>query len=277
MKKAKKKTLIISCVIAVVVIALIFILGMLLPLLKMKARLDELITENYKFSVTCNVRGMDLPVLGDDFSGEIKGSKGDEVLYGEIIYEDKSYLEFYVNADYDMVFDFEPLIQSLFAEVSGKMDKPFLNEVVNYFIKDNYISMEQIEEIVGLDIITISEKKITSDVFKALSGERVDDVKYDVKKIKNVTEEQMLIGDEAVYFNVQIDNADADLIIGIPNSNKDKCFSLEIIADEVTWEFIVDYELMKSAGKSMPDNLISEIKMGVLKTLYSYWLEEKNK
>lgn len=269
-RKVKRKLRIISIVIAVIIIVLFLLSIVFMPLLKLKLRLNELISDNYKFLATCNVSGMGLPVLGDDFTGEIRGSKGDEVLYAEIIYEDKPWLEIYVNEEYEMVFNFEPLLQSLFTAIT---DKSLLQTAFNFFVKDNYISMEQIEDVIGLDIITISDTEITSDVFKALAGERNKNIKYSVQYVRDIDDEYQILDDEAMYYKVSVEGNDTELIIGMPRSSKDKRFSLEINAENVTWEFIVEYKIMNSHGKEMPDNLVSENKIAILKNLYSYWLK----
>lgn len=269
-KKIKRKLRIITTVTAIIIIALLILSAVYMPLLKLKLRLNELISDNYKFSAVCNVSGMNLPVLGDEFAGEIKGSKGDEVLYAELIYEDKSYLEIYVDEEYEMVFNFEPLLQSLFAMIT---DKSLLQTAFNFFVKDNYISMEQIKDVTGLDIITISDTEITSDVFKSLAGERNKNIKCSVKYLKNIADEHKILDDASMYFQVSLEGNDTGLIIGMPRSSKDKRFSLEITAENVTWKFVVEYRIMNSQGKEMPDNLVSETKIAILKKLYSYWIE----
>ena len=48
---------------------------------------------------------MNLKLLGDSFQGSIDGNKGKEVLYGDIKYNDITYLKLYANKEGKMVFD----------------------------------------------------------------------------------------------------------------------------------------------------------------------------
>lgn len=69
------------------------------PYMRLKQEMNSLLNTEYTYHVSCKVEGMNLKLLGDSFQGSIDGNKGKEVLYGDIKYNDITYLKLYANKE----------------------------------------------------------------------------------------------------------------------------------------------------------------------------------
>lgn len=271
MKNKKIVKIIIELLIcAIAAIATVVACIYVIPGMKLKGRLEELINETYTYSVDCTVEGMGLKVLGDEFTGKISGTKGEEVLHGELYYKNKAYLEIYVDSEYDIIFCADDLFGNMLEGVEDKIGLPV--SMLSLLIKDINISVEQLEEIIGKDIITISDSGITSEVFRSISGEKSEKAEYSLKRLK--AKEDMLLGKDAVYFEITMKEKNAGIIIGVPDDKDDKRIAIEILYGDIIWSFVGEYELTDDDDIRMPTKKLSDGTIDILKKIYQYWSEE---
>ena len=93
MNKKKKVTIgIVCCSIIMLAVVGILIYIHLLPYIRLKKTVDNLLNKQYEYKIDGKVEGMDLPLLGNSFQGKINGEKGKNVVYGDISYKDSTYL-----------------------------------------------------------------------------------------------------------------------------------------------------------------------------------------
>lgn len=142
---------------------------------------------------------------------------------------------------------------------------------------DINISPEQIEEITGKDIATLSDAGVSSDMLENLAGAGADHMAYILKRIKEVNEEDKLLGDDAIYFSITLEGVDSSIIIGIPESKEDKRVSLEVFYDDITWKLVGEYELKDVQQRKMPEETLSDRTIAVLREIYLFWTEAKEK
>ena len=109
MNKKKKVTIgIICCSIIIFAVVGILIYIHLLPYIRLKKTVDNLLNKQYEYKV----EGMDLPLLGNSFQGKINGEKGKNVVYGDISYKDSTYLKLYADKNGEIIFDAGPVIKA---------------------------------------------------------------------------------------------------------------------------------------------------------------------
>lgn len=260
----------------VICIFICIIIGILIynsSKLKLISRLDELINNTYNYTVNCTIDGLDSPFLGEQFKLKIIGHKGTDILYGQIKSDAFNYMELYVNSKGNMIFNVEPFFKSILSIVEEKFGRSL--SIFNFMLNDINISLEQLEEIIGKDIITISDAGVTSDVFKDIIQNNTSKITYSLKREKNLDEEYKLLGNDAIYFVIEFDDNDSSVIIGIPDSNMDKEICVEIIYGDLSWKFVGEYMLAADQGIEMPEETLSDTAIDVLKKIYSYWDEVK--
>ena len=106
MDKKKKVTIgIICCSIIMLAVVGILIYIHLLPYIRLKKTVDNLLNKQYEYKIDGKVEGMDLPLLGNSFQGKINGEKGKNVVYGDISYKDSTYLKLYADKNGEIIFD----------------------------------------------------------------------------------------------------------------------------------------------------------------------------
>lgn len=232
------------------------------PKLKLKSRLDELINETYTYSVDYSMKGMDFGILGDELEGNICGSKGVDILYGDISNNGYDYLELYVDSQAQMIFNVEPLFDSIVEAVEEKTGLSL--SLVKLYIGDLNISKEQIEEVTGKEIFDLSE---------SLSGKNAEWAAYALQRIKDTDDIDKLLGDDALYFSISMEDGSSYLIIGIPKSEDEKKISVEIFYGEAVAKFVGTYEPGDVPDMEMPQPTMSDSTIAVLHEIYAYWME----
>jgi hypothetical protein len=268
----RNKGKIIAAIIAIaVIVAGVMIYLNIQPKLKLKAALEEIVNEDFKYSLDYTIEGLDSSLFEGNPEGNISGTKDSDLLYGIVSFHDFEAVELYMDTDYNMIFNVEPLFNSAVESLQDKIgiSLPLMQNLVNDF----YVSLDQIEEITGKDIITISDTGISSDVFESISGEDVSKVAYVLKQVKNTDEIDTLLGEDALYFSITFDDNDSYMIVGIPKNQEKKQLSVEIYSNEATWKLKMDYELGTVEPKQMPEVTLSDSTIEVLKKIYSYWEE----
>ena len=104
----KKKTIIISIICGFVMLSAV--IGILLylhfiPYIQLRQMADQLLNKQYEYVVEGKVEGMNLKLLGNSFEGTIKGEKSKDVISGDLIYRNSTYLKIYADKQGNVVFD----------------------------------------------------------------------------------------------------------------------------------------------------------------------------
>ena len=145
MNKKKKVTIsIICCSIIMLAVVGILIYIHLLPYIRLKKTVDNLLNKQYEYKIDGKVEGMDLPLLGNSFQGKINGEKGKNVVYGDISYKDSTYLKLYADKNGEIIFDAGPVIKAAINKVAD--NSLFGAGLIRSVSSDVKISYSQIEE-----------------------------------------------------------------------------------------------------------------------------------
>lgn len=257
-------------IIAFAITGVIFYFNMK-PYLLLKQNINNLLNKEYEYKVDCYVDGMDLKLLGDSFQGTIEGEKGQSVIYGDIKYNDVTYLKIYADKDDDIIFDAEPLVTSVLDSISENI---IFGDILFGSIKgDVKISYDQIESVLNKDITSVSDNGVSNELMKELSKGERDSYIVTLLKAKDVEEKDKLLGDDAYYFDIALKNYDTRLVMGIPKDKNNNRISVNIYTDKVTWSFVGDYTYKAVDDIEMPESTISDKTIDTLRMLYSTYLD----
>lgn len=242
------------------------------PYLKLKNTISELENKTYTYTVDGKLSGFDYPVLGNSFEGQITGEKGADVLHGEIVYNGHKYLGLYVDSKKNMVFDVSAFFQDILNDAGEKTDLALA--ATTYLKKNIYVSLDQFKALTGQDIKTIKDAGIDAEVFDSLSKGNEKKKGYAVKRLKTIEKNQMLLGEDAWYFQITLDERNTDLIIGVPK-NDDKKISLNVTDGSMEWKLTGEYNLEKVDELEMPETSFSDETFSFLGAIYSKWMKQK--
>lgn len=267
-KKRKIFVVISSCILILAVISIIAYCHFR-PYVYLKRNMDNLLNKEYEYHIDCKVEGMNLRLLGNSFQGSIDGTKGTDVLYGNIKYKDSTYLKMYVDKNKKIIFDINPLID-------GAVDKISKSSVLGEMLFGNItsdvkVSYDQIEYILDRKLDTIEDNGVSTDLIKDVSKGKYTN--YTLVLLKQVDENDKLIGDDAYYFELDLTEDNTRLIIGIPKDNKISEVSAKIYADEIIWSFVGDYSYKNVDEIEMPESTVSDKTIDMIRSIYEKYLK----
>ena len=272
MDKKKKVTIgIICCSIIMLAVVGILIYIHLLPYIRLKKTVDNLLNKQYEYKIDGKVEGMDLPLLGNSFQGKINGEKGKNVVYGDISYKDSTYLKLYADKNGEIIFDAGPVIKAAINKVAD--NSLFGAGLIRSISSDVKISYSQIEEVLNQDITTLSDKGVSNDLINKLAHGR--NKEYTITLLKSIDDKDRLLEKNAYYFEIDLKNYNTKLIVGVPKDKNDTDVSLVVYTDKITWSFTGKYEYKDVDEIEMPESTVSDKTISVLKSLYSAYLERK--
>lgn len=76
---------------------------------------------------------------------------------------------------------------------------------------------------------------------------------------------------------ITLDDYDTKIRVGIPKKSQDNRISMMIYAGQITWSFVCDYIDAEIAEIEMPASTVSDDTIETLKSIYSMYLEWKEK
>ena len=278
MKNRKKEAALILGLAAVIAVAAaVLTCVLLLPKLRMGNRLKEILKENYTYNADISMEGINFGLLGDSLEGEITGSHSDDVIYGDVSYKGFEYLEVYVSADGKVMLNVGKLFESAVNRAEEKTGLPL--DFVKSRLTDLTISSDQIEDITGVKLVTMADAGVTQNSLQ----EFIQAVKL-LSAVKQVKADEMeaaykLLGDDAMYFVLKLNDDMTKVYIGVPKDKSDKstAFVVEYTDDEaadgaetIVWKIKLDYEVGDVGEIEIPDETLSKDTIEILKKVYGY-------
>ena len=274
MKKKKRILIGIICGAAILSAAVGVILYLhFAPYLRLKQTTDQLLNKQYEYTVEGKVEGMNLKLLGDSFQGTIQGKKGKDVIDGDIIYKDVTYLKIYADKQGDIVFDVTPLMNAAIDKVVDS--SPLIGGFIKSISSDVKISYAQIEEVLNQNIISLNDEGVSNELMNQVIYGKTED--YTLTVLKEINPEDELLGEKAYYFEMDLKNYDTKLVIGIPKNKNDTKWSMNVYTDKITWSFVGEYKIKNVEEVIMPESTVSDETIDVLKRLYAAYLEIREK
>lgn len=245
-----------------------------LPMLKLKNAMQELENETYTYSLKADVENLPGVFSEKNICFSVDGQKGESVIYGEISYEDEKFVEIYADSKKEVIFSIDPLVETLINKLEDKIGIPA--SMLGFLIDDLNVSLSQIEEVVGQDIVTFSEKGMTSDVLEDIAKDKESAKSYELTYLKKPQTDLLLLGEDAYYFELHIWSTDMKMILGIPKDASEKKISVYTQMDEAIWKTIGNYEICDVAEIAVPQNTVSDKTISFLKNLYDVWKETES-
>ena len=267
----KKKTIIISIICGFVMLSAV--IGILLylhfiPYIQLRQMADQLLNKQYEYVVEGKVEGMNLKLLGNSFEGTIKGEKSKDVISGDLIYRNSTYLKIYADKQGNVVFDVGPLVNAAVEKAADS--SPFIGGFIKSISGDVKISYDQIEKVLDRKITSLKEEGVSKELMDKVIHGSADDT---LTLLKEVEEADKLLGDDGYYFEIDLKDYNTKLVIGIPKNKNDTKWSMNVYTNEITWSFLGRYEMKNVKEIKMPKCTVSEQTIDILKALYSTYLE----
>lgn len=278
MKENKKHIILVLGLAAVIAVAAAVITCVLLmPKLMLGRRLNEILKDTYTYNAEASVAGVDMGIFGDEFEGSITGSRGKDVVYGNVSYNGFECLEIYVENDGKVMLNIEKLFESAVDRAEEKTGLPL--DFVKSQLTDITISSSQIEDITGEKFVTMADAGVTHNSLE----EFVKAVKL-LSSFKQINSDAMsasykLLGDDARYFMLELKDGMTKVYIGVPKDKDDKATSFVVEytddaaaagADAIVWKIKLDYEIGEVGEIDIPDETLSKETIEILKKVYGY-------
>ena len=250
---------------------------LLMPKLMLGRRLNEILKDTYTYNAEASVAGVDMGIFGDEFEGSITGSRGKDVVYGNVSYNGFECLEIYVENDGKVMLNIEKLFESAVDRAEEKTGLPL--DFVKSQLTDITISSSQIEDITGEKFVTMADAGVTHNSLE----EFVKAVKL-LSSFKQINSDAMsasykLLGDDARYFMLELKDGMTKVYIGVPKDKSDKRTSFVVEytgdgvaagADTIVWKIKLDYEIGEVGEIDVPDETLSKETIELLKKVYGY-------
>ncbi len=278
MKENKKHIILVLGLAAVIAVAAaVLTCVLLMPKLMLGRRLNEILKDTYTYNAEASVAGVDMGIFGDEFEGSITGSRGKDVVYGNVSYNGFECLEIYVENDGKVMLNIEKLFESAVDRAEEKTGLPL--DFIRNKLTSLTISSSQIEDITGERLVTMADAGVTHNTLE----EFVQAVKLlsSFKQIKaeDMNAEYKLLGDDAGYFMLELKDGMTKVYIGVPRDKADKrtSFVVEYMgdgvaagADNIVWKIKLDYEICEVREIDIPDETLSKETIEILKKVYGY-------
>lgn len=221
------------------------------PYLKLKETVHVLMEDNYEYSMDYQITGVNM-LFEKLQDGTIKGIKEGDILQGAVFVEETEYLEAYINSRRECLFNIKPIVDILLDTINLKSVLPL------GALKDIYVSLEQIQEIIGKEQTTVQIS--TAD-------KTVDWSSYDLKKIDIPKGIKAEYAQTMNFFEVQFENNPLQLLVGIPKKGEGTLY-LKASQNQMILELYGEYQVGKVSKITMPKETVSDTVITVLKTMY---------
>ena len=246
----KKKIIIIaSSVVALIVIVIIF-LNVILPIIKVKQTIDDVIKEDYVFEGNYY-----LEVNEKLFKGSFEGAKEDMNLHVIADINGADIIDAYYDEDGEILFNIRPFALWLYDILPDKLLTTVgIDKLAS---EDKFISYEQVQDILDIDFDIVTDSK---------------DMSYSIKKLKESPFHRVQADDEMMLYEVLIN--DIPVSIGIYREADEIHLAASVMVDEVYLEISGEIDLSQQQSFEIPKEKLSRGVVYVLGKVVS-WLKEK--
>ena len=230
----KKLVVIISAVLlSIAIVALI----LLFPYIRLQNFANDLRNEQYSFG--CSYY-FELKNIEKSFAGKVEGYKDTQTIYGKVYYENDMITEIYANDETCLI------------NVSALMG----DNVLDLFIKDAYISLEQCSEILDVDIDSIINEVLNCE--------------YTVKSVSKSPTLKILGADNKIKnrYKISTDSILEDfyILLGADEEENAVC-NVIIEKEEMYWELSFVCDIGEVEEIYMPKKTLSSMELYLLKQI----------
>lgn len=261
MKKKKKIIIIISFIIIILATTgIIIYFKFFHPYVMLTKQVAKLIDKDFKYSVECYVEGVTIRERKFSIKQvELQGEKEDDRLRGVFTDKDKSFMEVYADTKYNFVFNLKPICDYMLNKISENTIIP-ADKLIDD-VDDTYITFQQIEEIVGLDVISMDDFGLTPETAMNLKWDlKKTDMPADIKADFN--------GEDTYYFELVLKDYNTIVTIGIPKSYDDEYIYVDLKKNEMRMEFYGEYRISDNVDVKIPKESISQDTVEKMKYIY---------
>ncbi len=261
--KKRTKVIIVLCVLIVLVIAGVGACIWAKPYLSMYSVAKNLANEDYSYKIECYIQGITLKE-GEygNYSVYVEGEKDSDKLRSYIYSEEEEYLEVFANADGEVLFNLKPTCQYLSNKLEELLGVSYGDLEIS--IDDTYVSVKDIEEIIGMDLIGI-------DDFGVSLGKQKSD--FSIKKIN--TPENINVefkGENTYFFQLTIEDLGTKVVVGVPMSPDDSYLYIDLEKDEIKLEMYAEYDMNQKKEIDFPESSLDRAHIETFSDAYRIWL-----
>lgn len=240
----------------------------------LKQQISGWVNDNYVYSLEYEMDNLSTKLLQGDFAGEIVGTKGSEVLYGELSSQNMAVADFYADFNGKIMINISPVFKRIQTQLSSV---PMIGQFIGLIeVNDFFVSLEQLEEITGEKITFLPNEDSSKQLLESMDSTLgVIKAAFAVKQVKDIPNEWQLLGEEAYYFEINLENSQRRVIIGVPKDSSKNELALLLFSGESVCKLKGSYDKAQNVVAQMPDESLNEEQIETLKNLYFYWNEIK--
>ncbi len=245
----KKKIIIIVSLAVTLIIALV-LFSVFYPMIKLKKTLDTIVSEDYVFEGKYY-----LEVDDKLFKGSYEGEKEDLNIHIQADVNGADIIDAYYAEDGEVLFNIKPFIVWLYEKLPDKL----LNTagMDKLAAKDNYVSYEQLQEILDIDYDFVTHSK---------------DMSYSIKKLKESPFYRIETKQEMIYYEIIAD--EIPVSVGVYSNKYEIVLAAAVTIDDLYLEVYGNIDLSQQKSIEMPKEKLSKGVVFVLRKIISY-IKEK--
>ena len=263
MSKKVRNVIVTLCIIALLVAVGIGAYIFAKPYVNAYTTLKNIANEDYSYEIECYIEGV---ILKEGSYGNytvfVEGEKENDKLRSYVYSEEEAYLEVFANADGDVLFNVRPTCQYLANKLEEVLGVSYGELDID--IDDTYISLSDIEEIIGMDIIGIDDFGVSgSDEDRQYNITRID-------KPENINVQ--FDGGETYFFQLTLEDLGTKVIVGVPEKSDDEFLYIDLEKDDIKLEMYVKYNKNENISIDFPQSSLNEEHIEAFGNAYKIWL-----
>ncbi len=272
----KKRKVILSVMVCVIVLSILT--GVLLfikykPYIRGAMLAKSLVKEDYSFDMECYIKGVTFKE-GEYGQYRIKadGEKSDEVIHGYVYSDEMEYLEVWGDSNGNVMFNLRYMCEFISKYIEEAIGVDALG--IDISMDDTYLSLEEVEEIIDKDIISINDFGMDDySLFK--EGDGTD--RYEIEMIAapkdmNVDYDK----DSSYFFRLTLLDYGTKVIIGIPKAQEDTFLYVNMEREDMQLEIRFSYDFTEDVSVYLPESTFSEEYIEAFKRVYRLWMITKS-
>lgn len=262
MKSRKKLSIIILLIILTgITSAVIYLVA---PYVRGINFIEELFKESYSYKIDCYVEGVTLDKGRYDKSNlYIEGEKYSNNIRCNLYVDNEQYLEVISDLDKNIIFNVKPMMNYVENKIEDALGITFGELSID--MADMYISLAQIEKVLGMDILDFND-------FKAEDA-ALDTGGYSIKRIREPDNMNVDFNTENSYFfELTMKEQCTRVIVGFPQDRNCNYAYIDMEYEDIKLEMYMEYDMSKVWEISVPKVTFSDEDIDGFKEIYDKWM-----
>ena len=269
-----KKRILIATIAIMSVLLVVFVTLFIVfyPKLQLKRAIHDLAYEEFTYAAEIEFETQKNSEQDIKYELAINGRKDNEVIYGEVNYQENVLFDLYVGQNKELVLDLSPGINNLLDAIGEKMSLP--SGLLKLTMKQLVISYSQIERIISETENSGVAKSLMVGI--AALHDRLENGEFGVSQLKTLAKPDALMEKEAWYFNIVFDDLDTEMIVGIPKDAKNKEIYAKVVSSEFSIQCVLNYRVCELQEITVPKVNVADQTIDILKSVISIFRKNEN-